>query len=354
MASLVACMFIVSCSEKEEGNGIVDKLTDGVPVSVQLTSQPLPGNIECDLYIYYKKTAESVYKLKEVISFGNQDTKQAQFNTQELNTGDYRLLFVGVPASYNNELVLSGVSLNSSWDDVRITAGNHELSDDFYYKVLSIPGSQILADGRIDAVLGRLVGQVTIDVYHINADGAPDDIEVSTVGSVLDRVKKIDIVYSGLTKVLSFDADGNPVEEEPFSGTYSQVIEPILGGDLTVDISSQNEDEIVIAGNNKIGSVRIRGFYCLPATNKVRVKSTFEFVDTTPGCANNHDGEHVEGCYPLNTIVLNLPQENAPDNDLLSILPNHFTINQAGIWQNRIIDVPQEGSFGFNVAWANR
>ena len=351
IVSLVA----VSCSGETEGQDNPGNTVPGdVPVTIRLDTKALPDNLECDLYIFRKSTADEDYILHEIISFGNDDRKSLKFLNNELLNNSYRFFFIA-KAAENQEISLldnadEGLSTGTVWQDVRVIANTESLSTGYYYGILDKTGTQILNDGVIHGVLGRLVGQMTVDIFRIGSDINTVVNKVSpTVASVLDRVYQIDIGYTGLTKTIAFTKEGAIIEKERWDDMYLQKIKPLLGDTLQVYLP-QNENSLEISGYTTSGSARIKGLCALPSTKNIRLKLVFHYYDTTPLCGNADGGNHASTCFSTKQLVLNLPQaDNAVS--LLSILSNNYTVNKAGIRYDRIIDVEVNGLLTFDTVW---
>ncbi len=349
-------MAVISCSDKTEDSGSTIDLTDGIPVKVDLGTRALSNNLECDLYIYRKSSSDTDYILKEIIPFGNEDNKVLKFLNNELAANTYRFFFVATTPG-NGELLLTNtsdtnISIGDSWANLRIKATTKNLSDNYYYGVITKSGSQILTEGRINAILSRLVGQMTVDIYRVADNNVNNPINKvsSTVGSVLDRVKEINIEYKGLTQMIAFNAAGEVMEAAEWPDAFEYTINPVLDDSLRVDIPQENIG-LIQSGRKTTGSVRIKGVCALPAKEKIRMEVTFGYYDTTPNCGNSHTGNHDSSCFVERTLTLNMPRTNNNPDELLSILSDTFTVNNAAIRFDRIIDVGVDGLVSFNVVW---
>lgn len=349
-------MAVISCSDKTEDSGNTVNLADGVPVKVDLGTRALPNNLECDLYIYRKSSSDTDYILKEIVPFGNEDNKVLKFLNNELAANTYRFFFVATTPG-NGELLLKNpsdadISIGHSWTDLRIKATTQDLSDDYYYGIITKTGNQILTEGTINAVLSRLIGQMTVDIYRVANNNVNNPInKVSpTVRSVLDRVKEINIKYDGLTQAVAFNAAGEVVEAGEWPDAFEYAINPVLDDSLRVNIPQENIG-LIRSGRATIGSARIKGVCALPAKEKIRMQVTFNYYDTTPNCGNSHTGNHDSSCFVERTLTLNMPRTDNDPDELLSILSNTFTVNNAAIRFDRIIDVGVDGLVSFNVVW---
>lgn len=342
-----------ACSDKTDEVISTKNIEDGVPVTLSVGTKALPDNLECDLYVYRKLATESDYALAEIIPFGTENKKLLKFTNKDLKENLYRFFFIAT-VSGNSEISMQNIAINSLWKELGITANQKNLSDNWYYDIITKTGDQIIREGEINAYLERLVGQITLDIFRAEGgiDSPIDIINKADVASVLDRVYQIDMVYSGLTKKISFEENGDIVEKEIWGDDYLVTIAPEMNEALQVSLP-QMDKGLEISGKKTDGSVRILGVCGLPATKQARVISTFYYYDTTPICQLNksvHQGDHMESCFLQKEIILNLPKLAETEN-LLTIYPNTYTVNNAGILFDRIIDIGIDGSTTFDVVW---
>jgi len=353
----MAC--ITACSETNEGeNPLVINPEDGLPVMAKLDTRAIPDQMTCLMHVFWKPTGPSDYVYKEVVSLTNLNLPYTmKFVSQDLVNKSYRFLFVAIPTVDSKINILNdqneALSVGNSWSEVIISSQEQELKGDYYYDVLDMTGDEIKLAGNINGNLERLVGQMVLDIFRGEDIDTPVGVKSGLVASVIDRVYQIDIDYSNLTKEISFKEDGSIQEKTNWDDAFVQTITPVMGDTLQVLVDSS--EGIARLNENAKGAVRIKGVYALTSSAKVRAKYTFKYYDTTPTCGSiekNH--KHTVECFENNRreLVLHLPKQTEEVN-LLSILPNHYTVNKAGIKLDRIIDLASATSFDLDMDWAN-
>lgn len=351
---LLICLGIVSCSNDSDQ---VYQKTDDVQepnVSATVGTMSLPANLKCDMYVFWKASGNTDYTFKERVSLAGTQTRMRFMNSDLVNK-DYRFLFVATSAT-NAEIDVTDRSKNTldtndKWSDVLISAKNIIISADNYSGVLDKTGDNILNGGSIDGVLTRMVGQMVLDIFRIkNSISDPMDIISPDVISVLDRVFKVEVEYEDLTEGVVFGESNNLVDENTWDDKAVQTL--LFNTDAGLKVSvPQTDNGLEISPVGKSGSARIEGIYCLPSTENVRVKLTFHYYDTTPACGNTDNSHtHSAACFDQRKLILNLPQ-NKEDATLLSVWPDYFTVNKAGIRFDRIIDLKMESSIAFETEW---
>jgi len=323
-------------------------------ITASLESLSLPANLKCDLYIFWKGSAETEYKFKETIALTGTQTKM-KFMNADLKDKDYRFLFVATSA-INPEISVSDLSNNAlnidkKWTDVLISSNEILLSADNYSGVLDKSGEDILKKGSIDGILTRMVGQIVLDIFRISGNiNYPMDIISGDVSSVLDRVFKVEVEYSGITRDVVFGGSNNILDNNKWPDKYAKTHLFNTDNNLKVSVP-QVDNGLIVSPIGKLGSARIQGIYCLPSDKNMRIKFIFHYYDTTPKCGDiNH--VHTKVCYDERELIINLPQDKE-DATLLSVYPNYFTVNKAGIRLDRIIDLTQPGSFELATTWGN-
>jgi len=348
-------MFSCSNNEYEEDNNTNIGITKGIPVITALATEPLPENIQCTMYIFWKSSddSENEYALKETKILENTDQNKLKFMNNELMDKSYRFLFIATPSlSEEIELVaLDGneIQIGNKWNSIMIKSSKLLVSADNYQGFVDKTGNEILNGETINCTLTRIVGQVIFDIYKVLKDGETTTSQdvASPHLTVLDRVFKIEIQYSGMTQSVVYNGN-NIIHHDIWSDTYKQNIEPKLyeNNNFRVDVT-QTVDNLTFSEEKK-GSAHIKGIYCMPSESNMKIKMTFHYYDTTPFCGL--DEVHSSSCFATKTIVLNLPKSG---NTPLSIIPNHFTLNTAKIRYDRIIDVGANFSFEFDTTWKN-
>lgn len=284
--------------------------------------------------------------LPQVIS----GTTKLQMKYADLKKKNYRFLFVATPQAKPEIQVKSSdtpsFALGTSWEKVVITMATDSLSVDNYYAITDMKGMDILASNDITGELTRLVGQMVFCFYKASKEGVNDP----EVLSVLDRISSIDITYQNAPLQIKFDADNKPVPMPDSKITLQHTVRLALTAEgQKVDLSNQGT---AVETNDTItkGGAILKGTCLLPASQTVRVAMKFHYYDTTPICRKT-EKEHIHdaGCYTLKELELHLPKQESPMG--LSVLPDHFTVNNALLPCNRVIDIMHTSSINVNTVW---
>jgi len=378
----IGSLFILSCSDAEDVTPRTNGQPDGSALNITLTRGELPENMQCVMYVFSKAETSDHFLLQDSIHLNTDYRRVIPYIADDWNDGYYRFLFVALP-SQNSGVVVTNHTNNElvrgtdTWQNVRITASNmNSISGDCYFGILDKTNSEISSTRLISGEIKRMVGQMVIDIYRGEDTENAENIKNSEVFSVLDRVDQIEITYSGLSNVMGFDEAGNI---QPLS-TYSEdltVTYPIMTQDAfwrvpVTGAADENNPFLTQAATGTLGSVRIKGVFGLPADETVRVKALFRYYDTTAQCGQLVH-VHTKYCYEKNDVnmpirctltehshssscgykqrntILNLPAENG--TDLLSIMPNMYTVNKAAIRYDRIIDVGISGDYNMAFDW---
>ncbi|MDL2319547.1 DUF5031 domain-containing protein [Alistipes sp. OttesenSCG-928-B03] len=374
MARIVAFLVVgcvtVSCTKE---NGIS---FPPAPVDIDIDTRAIPASHTCSLYIFKNNVCSQIVALPSGVA-------SITLDESELVSGNtFRFLYISQPASISNGVTVrkspsGAVATGTNLTDVRIEAQAQELSDAIYCKVDTYSGNALGAISTITATLPRLVGQQIIDIFKVENGTltTPLDVDPLVATSVLDRVTSIALTYSGLTKVIGFNADGTIKEFEQWPGSHSLAVKTLTlnqtpGSTLlhaTLPQTAIGIEQVKNASNVVIGgSARIKGIWGLPATNKVKVVAKFSYYHTTPlRCSEANPSEHTHtvSCFQLKdknsgeetgdpniALFLNLPKLNSTP---ISIVPNVYTVSKAGLDYDRVIDVGVNGGFGFETDWAN-
>ena len=356
-------MLISACSKETQEVPTKQNPEGESPIELDINTKALEGGLECDMYVFCKEGASNPYKLRRVLHLTERLTSVNFSNDSLTSAFSYRFLFVATPPAYKSEMKIKHVTnpelaLNDEWKDLLMEATKQTLSDKLHYGIiLNKTGESILNDGQINISLERLVGKQIINIYKVDAAKKPMDVS-NKVWSVLDRVHQIDIEYTGLTKSFTFGEDGT-IKKKSSWGVYKQTINPTINEAkgqnlLKVQLPQPNDsiDNFVAddKGTKIKGSARIRGVFGLPS-NDIKIKSTFSYYHTTPiKCAGTDAGNHTKDCFEKKTLELNLPP--TATTPLLKIISNTYTMNKAGLWFDRVIDVGVNGQFVFNTEWA--
>ena len=130
----IASLALFSCSnsEYEEDNNTTNTadITDGIPVVMALANTPLPDNLQCTMYVFWKTTDESddEYALKEKKVLENTTQNKLKFMNNELVDKSYRFLFIATPSEEKEIELLklneSEVQVGDTWDDIMIKSFN--------------------------------------------------------------------------------------------------------------------------------------------------------------------------------------------------------------------------------------
>lgn len=362
---------LLSCSDTENENPVIPQAGD-LQIGLRAESTQLPSELKTTIYVFSKSGAGQDYTFKRTISMENKMFDRYPYIETEWPDDLYRFLFI----AQKGEEESIQVSNMDAWSNVQITANEMNLPGDLYYDIVDKARSEIIADNRsIDGELTRLVGQVVLDIYRGEDVALPEDIRDAEVMSVLDRVSAIEITYSGLSNAIRFNESGDVI---PISTYAEDVVVPytIDAQDefwrVPVTETDQNNPFLTPAAAGTAGSVRIGGIFGFPADQTVRVRAIFRYHDTTAHCnqlVHTHERfchdrgditrpitctipvhEHTRECgYDDRSIELNLPADDS--SELLTILPNMYTVNKAAIRYDRIIDVTRSGDFTMDLDW---
>lgn len=355
MVLLIMSVFIISCSQDDDKDGLINGGSE-IAIPINLDTRSLPADASCDLYIFSKQTGSAddyVYKRKESLSAS---PSSLRFDNKDLVNRSYRFLFVIIDGDTPQLEIIdknTGVWNESlEWNNLYIKATTRELTEHNYYGIVDKTSLEIINEGSINAILTRMVGQFIIDIFKIDGSisNPVDIISDGSVVSVLDRVYKMDVTYDGMIREMMFDGSNTLVGDVEWGTPYTNTLTLNMSEqDFTVPIDDSIK-ELEYYPGNPLGSVRIKSAYLLPADQTVSCKIVFYYYDTTPKCGNISHA-HDKGCYDQRTLTLNIPKENSPN--LLSILPDYYTLSKGGIRYDRIIDLDQPGSFQLETMWGN-
>lgn len=359
IAILLAGIGFVACSNKwEEEERPVHIEREGIPVRLKLDGESTTGEtLRYNFYIFRKAAQDADYAFEQMLALKAGEATSVKFMNQDLKVYSYRFLFTATVDKRPEISVVpkSGARLTKgmAWKEITLKAIEDSLTLDNYYTVVDKTGDEILGAEKIEGILGRLVGRFLFDFYRVGKLGLeePMDIVSPQVTSVLDRVFRIDILYSGLTKSLQFNDIVGVEPVSPLEGSFTQQIELKGENPFLVEIP-QPEKGLEAAGVNTKGSVRIQGIYGLPSDDSVKVTMVFHYYDTTPKCENNHGTEpHKTDCYVTKKVTLNLFKAAIIPG--LPVKADHFTLNRSGLPCDRIIDIKQQGNLAIDINWDN-
>lgn len=350
---------LFSCSRHwEETQGTVMG-EDGIPVAITLKTTAAAPDLQYWLYVFIKSAPGTPYRYKQAVALtpetGNTYVK---FLNSDLSQNSYRFLFLATPKERPEvaftDTSLSGLPGETAWEEVRLTTKVDSLTIHNYYGINEMTGQQLLDATLIQGTLTRMVGQMQFWFYK-TGDGeinTPVDIDTEQYGSVLDRIHTIDIVYSQMTTVASFN-ENNELQPAAYSdATYTQHIRPVLTPDLKLPFP-QSDPSLQSPGSPR-GSALIQGIGFLPSDAHMKVCINCKYYDTTPVCGNTGSSSshvHNSSCYSQGTLTLFLPPRDSTPG--LDILPDHYTLNKAGLPCNRAIDIKHESQINIHTEWKN-
>lgn len=343
----------VSCSR--ESNVVLTPGIDseGIPVAISLQSKNFASSPSLDYSVYIfsrsqEEQAES-YTLDTLISPIRENSK-LKFSNNDLYHKNYRFLFLATPSALEETGIVSSAEWSApipgtTWENIRIVAKKSLLSTDNYYQVKDLSGKDILSTDTIQAHLTRFVGKMLFNFFKIDpTDHLPLLIE-KTVTSIFDRIDTIQITYTGYTSRLSFHETGELIPDDTIRQPIIQKIYLTLNDRLDTPIPQAEAD--TLTGGARAGG-QINGLYFLPVTENLRATLVFHYYDTTPKCGNPAHS-HDRSCYVRKTLELQLPPNSLPS--ALSIEPDTYTVNKAGIFCNRIIDIGISGGYEIDTQW---
>lgn len=297
---------------------------------------------------------ELILKSDKALSKKELDTLSFQFQNYEIEQKAFKILVLATPSGLN-ETCLARISgskpeYGDPFSEICISmipdgeSGYRILSKDNYYAGQTILGKDIISNEilKINAKLERVVGQLVFDIFKMENDILhPVDTEQG-IGSVLDRVKKIDIRTTSFSCIypLSKGISISTSENDTIHVGFETILDP---EDKCLYVSEQDpgniEGPLSKDGYPGIrGSVRIHGPYLLPAYLKsVRTSLVFTYFDTT----------QANGEYEMKDMSLFLPAANSN----LFVKENCYSVTNIGISQNRIIDLDVSGGISILPGW---
>lgn len=303
------------------------------------------------LYIFSKKGSGNYLLVDSVRKVVN-DSTRLKLKEEDLKEQDYRFLFIATSEKKPEMQVQctdnTPFAFGTEWKKVAVSMLTDNLSVDNYYGIKDLSGNKILTEGSIDGELSRLVGQMAFCFYKVGSGGMTDTLSIDDpkVVSVLDRVFSIDIAYKGVARMVTFDEDKYPIALAGSNVELKHTINLALAGDsLAVKLPQEGVPIEILDPIH--GGVLLKGACLPPSQGGVQVSMTFHYYDTTPICADTH--EHTVERYTPSILLLNLPKAGAASG--LNVLPDHFTINNAGLPCNRIIDILYTSGFTINTTW---
>lgn len=343
-----------SCTVSWENPPEVKDDESEITLRMGLKSATSTSGLLTKLYVFSNEGTGD-YLLTDSLPQVVSGSTRLKLNLADLNKKNYRFLFVATP-EVKPEIQVAATDnasfpFGTSWEKVAVRMSADSMSIDNYYGIADSPGSEILERGSVDGELTRLVGQMVFCFYKAGPGGVKDPVAVDDpkVGSVMDRVSSIDITYDGVPHQITFNSGKQPVAQPGSESVLKHTVRFSLTEDGQKVILPQANAPVEIADSIPGGAI-LKGTCLLPSQQKVRVSMIFHYYDTTPIC-ENQNSEHMHGvdCYTPQTISLNLPQR--ADAVGLSVLPDHFTINNAGLPCNRIIDILHTSGIVIDTVW---
>lgn len=335
-----------SCTENREltewkGN------EPGIPLRAALPEEAPANGLLTKMYVF-KGLPNTTYRLSDSLEIpGN--SARIKMSLNDLDKNNYRFLFVSTPKARPETRVgrIDGSPFlaDTEWEKVAVGMAADSLSTDNYYGIKDMTGREIMQQEAIEGELTRLVGQMVFCFYKGEAAGVTDP----KVASVLDRVSFIEISYKEIPRQITFDAGLNPVS---VAGT-----EDVLNHTVSFSLSEYGQKVAIPQAGVPVeiadsipGGAILKGTGLLPCKDKVEVSMTFHYYDTTPVCGHTEAGHtHTVECYTPETLLLHLPKKTGMTG--LSVLPDHFTVNNAILPCDRVIDVPHTSGINANIVW---
>ncbi len=326
--------------------------SEGLPIAISLQSKNRAStpSLDYSVYIFSHTTdnpAES-YTLDTLISPIEAGSK-LKFSNDELLQNNYRFLFIATPAGKKESvIVISGSSIQpgpgTPWENIRLISEEPSLSADNYFQVKDLNGKDILATDTIHGNLTRLVGQMLFNFSKVDPTNTPQPIDPA-VTSIFDRIDTIQISYTHYTSQLSFNGAGALIPADTIPDPLIQNIYLTLDNRMCTPIPQAQAD--TLPGGIQAGG-QLKGLCFYPAINILRTSLVFHYYDTTPVCGNLEHA-HDKNCYLRKKLKLQLPPANT--SSYISIDPDTYTVNKAGILCNRIIDIGVSGNIDLNTQW---
>lgn len=341
-----------SCTVSGENPPEVKNDESEIMLRMGLKSDISTSGLLIKLYVFSNEGTDD-YLLTDSLPQVVSDVTRLKLNPADLNKKNYRFLFIATPETKQEIQVgtadNASFSFGTSWEKVAVRRSADSMSIDNYYGITDIPGNEILKRGSVDGKLTRLVGQMVFCFYKAGPGGGKEPVDDPQVGSVMDRVSSIDITYEGVPRQITFDSGKHPVAQPGLESVLKQTVRFSLTKNGQKVILPQADAPVEIADSIPRGAI-LKGMCLLPSQQKVRVSMLFHYYDTTPKCENqNSEHTHEADCYTSQTMSLNLPQQTGAAG--LNVLPDHFTINNARLPCNRIIDILHTSGFEINTVW---
>lgn len=348
----LACTLFLSCSDTEEGPE--KKVKNDAPISLSVRAEETSASPElaCLLYLFSQTKEEDGYRLKQVLSPSFDEETLLPLEDSELSNGNFRFLFVATPRQQNEIKLVrrnnEDVSLGTPWEEIVLATVGGPLTVDNYYDLQEMTGRQIIEAGKVEGHLSRLSGQILFNFYKGGADD-PVAIDPKKAQSVFDRIYQVDITYTGYAWGVTF---GTGTTLEPVYKTDASLEQSYrfsLTADLKVEVPQP--DNHLESYEPAPGGVRMPGGCFLPTDKNLHITMRFHYYDTTPICnitGSDTGHSHDSNCYAPKEIQLRLP---ASSSEGLSVKPNYFTVNKAGLPCDRVIDIEHSSGLNIQTSW---
>lgn len=309
----------------------------------------ITDDLDYAMYIFSREKASAAsYVLSDSIHPLTTDSR-LKVSNDSLSKRDFRFLFIATPKT-EAEIRITDKdggepALYTAWENIRLKTATDNLSLHNYYDVKDMTGEEILRTDSIHGNLVRAVGQMVFDISKVGT-GIEDVqlIDTSVYSSVFDRIYKIEVIYSGCTSLLAF-GEGKELIPQPdglWEGT--QVME--INEDAPFKVALPRVGLDTLAGGTPAGG-RVKGLCLLPSADKVYMKLTFSYYDTTPICDLEHS--HTASCFEQKTLILNIPVVNRQTG--IAVRADAYTVNKIGIRYNRLIDVGYSSGINITTEW---
>lgn len=344
-----------SCTESREDMPDWVDSKSGILFRMQLREGTSDNGLLTNLYVFSKKGSGNYLLVDSVRKVVN-DSTRLKLDWKDSDEKYYRFLFIATseqkPEMQVQRTDNTPFAFGTEWGKVAVSMLTDNLSVDNYYGIKDLSGNEIRQLGSIDGELSRLVGQMVFCFYKVGSGGITDRLPVDDpkVGSVLDRVSSIDIAYKGVARMVTFDENQRPIALAGSNKELKHTVSFTLSADSLAAVKLPQAGVPVEIADSIPGGAILKGACLLPSQGGVRVSMTFHYYDTTPVCTNwESSHKHGTECYTLSEMSLNLPKAQAEMG--LNVLPDHFTINNAGLPCNRIIDILYASDFTINTTW---
>lgn len=342
-----------SCTESQESPGWADS-NPGILFRTELREEAPANSLLTKLYVFTAAGNDS-YRLSDSLPEIISGSTRLKMNLADLNKNKYRFLFVSTPETKPeiqvNRMDGSSFAFGTGWEQVSVAMSADSLSIDNYYGIKDLTGKEILQLEAIEGELTRLVGQMVFCFYKAGPEGVrdPQGVKDPKITSVLDRVSSIDIAYENVPRQITFDVDNLPVSVTGSEDALNHMVRFSLSKDGQKVALPQTGVPVEISDSIPGGAI-LKGTCLFPCLEKVKVSMVFHYYDTTPICGHTEsEHTHTAECYTPKTLSLSLPKKTGSAS--LSVLPDHFTINNALLPCDRVIDVLHTSGINVNTVW---